>query len=136
MLKYLKINEVNSNLIFLFPITSGLFVRDYLYFALASFTLFASFIFHIYKNKQPQGLHVTKLRFADRAFALLSYFYMFYFVWRHPSHNQVLFYSLLVVTLVLYFLGKTQFGKKYQIHTHFHIAIVLVGGTIPLFSFL
>ena len=130
----MKLNEINSNLIFLFPIATSLLKEEFVYFLLSCSIFFASSLFHFYKYRNKKSFHMKLLQHLDRIVATLSYFYMFYFVFIFVTDNQMFFYSLLSLTVVMFFIGKSVFGKKYNIHSYFHIAIGLVAGSIPLFG--
>jgi hypothetical protein len=134
MTRLLKLNQVNSNWIFLFPVISG-FIKDrYIYSFLALCILVVSFCFHIYKHNHIEGVYIKHFKCLDISVATACYLYMFYFVKTFLTHNQFYFYTLLISTLALFFFGKTKLGLKYNIHSYFHIAIGMVAGLIPLFA--
>ena len=134
MTKIFKINEINSNVIFLFPIISGYVKRDYIYSLLALSIFIASFFFHLCIDKNPESHYIKYLRGFDIGVATVCYLYMFYFVYLFVPYYKSLFYSLLVLTVFIFFFGKKELGKRHNIHSYFHIAIGIVAGIIPLFS--
>jgi cation transport ATPase len=129
-----SLNEVNSNVIFLFPIASGL-IKGYITYAFLAWCIFiVSLCFHAYKYYVHNGLHLKHLRALDISMAITCYLYMAYFVTMFIDHNQLYFYGALIATVILFFFGKTKVGLRYNIHSYFHIAIGAVAGLIPLFA--
>ncbi len=133
MPRLFKLNEINSNWIFIFPVVSG-FLKGYMVYSFLSFCIFiASFCFHLYKYAHSNGRHINYIRSLDAFIATACYLYMFYFVKTLFVHNQSYFYILLTATVFLFFFGKTKFGVRYNVHSYFHLAIGMVAGCIPLF---
>jgi hypothetical protein len=134
MNRLLKLNEINSNWTFLFPVISGLLENHPLYSFLALSILVASFCFHVYKHGHNDSVYTKYLRGLDISVAIVCYLYMFYFVKTFLIHYQHPFYLLLVSTIFLFFLSKTKVGQRHNVHSYFHIAIGIVAGLIPLFT--
>jgi hypothetical protein len=134
MTRLLKLNEINSNWIFLFPVISGLLKNHPLYSFLSLCIFVASFCFHIYKYGYSNGAYIKHLRGLDISVATVCYLYMFYFVKTFLTHNQFYFYILIISTIALFFFGKTKLGLRYNVHSYFHVAIGIVAGIIPLFA--
>lgn len=137
MIQVFKLNEVNSNWIFLLPIITSYLKEDFIYCLLSVSIFIASFYYHFHKEKKTPNTsktHLSFLRLLDVSIAGLSYFYMFYFVHRYVDGAQNILYGLLLLTVIFYFVGKQEVGKKYNIHTYFHLAIGVVAGLIPLFG--
>jgi len=131
--RYFTLSEVNSNIIFLFPIASGL-IKGYITYAFLAWCIFiVSLCFHAYKYYVHNGLHLKHLRALDICVATVCYLYMTYFVATLLEHNQIYFYVVLIATIALFFFSKTNVGLRYNIHSYFHIAIGAVAGIIPLF---
>ena len=130
----MKLTETNSNLIFLFPIITSLLKEQFIYFILSFSIFFASSLFHFCKSRYKDSVHTNISRYLDRIVATLSYFYMYYFVFTFVTYGKTLFCVLLSLTIVMFFSGRSAFGKRHNIHSYFHIAIGLVAGTIPLFA--
>ncbi len=127
----MKLTEINSNIIFLFPIITSLLKREFLYFSLSISICIASYLYHYYKNNHHKNI-VNKLRYSDISIAILSYSYMFYFVSSFTTYKQFSFYILLFITICMYFIGKSSYGRQKNIHSYFHLAVGIVSGVIPL----
>lgn len=134
MTQIFRLNEVNSNFIFIFPIITSFLYKDFIYCFLSTSIFLASSGYHFYKEKKYSTAHVNLLRKFDIIIATLSYVYMFYFVYTYLDSGQNLFYFLLSATIVAYFVSKQELGKKYNLHSYFHLAIGTVAGLIPLFA--
>jgi hypothetical protein len=133
MTRLLKLNEINSNLFFVFPIITGYLSRDVIYFSLSASIFIVSFYYHFYKENNNNGLYVKYYRALDIFVATLSYIYMFYFIFMYVPEFKSTLYGLLIATIVAYLFSKRELGKKFNAHTYFHVAIGLVAGVIPLF---
>lgn len=134
MSKIFKLNQVSSNLIFLFPIITSYLRRDRIYFLLSIMIIIASTCYHFFKETNRNAFYLKYLLFADTCIAYTSYIYMFYFVHRLNSKNQFLLCTLLTLSIFVYLLGERRFAKKYDIHSYFHLVIGIVSGIIPLFA--
>ncbi len=134
MTRIFKLNEVNSNLFFILPIFTGYLSKDVIYFSLSVSIFIVSFYYHFYKENNSSGLYVKYYRALDILVATLSYIYMFYFIFMYVPEFKSTLYGLLVVTIISYFFSKRGLGKKFNIHTYFHVAIGIVAGVIPLFA--
>lgn len=134
MTRSIKLNEINSNIIFLFPLISGL-LKDYRVYSFLALCIFiASSCFHTYKLKNSKGRYIRHLRVFDISTATLCYLYMFYCVKTFLVHEQSYFYILLMATIFVFFFSKTELGIRQNMHSYFHIAIGMVAGLIPLFA--
>lgn len=132
---FMKLNEVNSNLIFLFPVVSAYLVSDIIYFYLSAAVLFASFYYHLYKNNYSStDLRLKILRGMAMLVAVTAYFYMFYFVYNYVISFKPILYLSLFLTISLYFFGRIKKYKNYNTHSYFHLFIGLVAGVIPILS--
>ncbi len=130
----MRLNEINSNLIFLFPIYSSLVKEEWIYFLLSVSIFIASSFFHFCKERNVKRSYIRFSRYSDIAIATSSYAYMYYFVYSYVTQGQFIFCSLLLLTILMFFFGKSSLGKRNNVHSYFHIAIGLVAGFIPLFG--
>ncbi len=124
-------NQVNSNVIFFFPIISSYLYGDKIYCLLSVMIITASTCYHFFATKNYFSIK-KYLLLIDRCIATTCYLYMFYFVNKF-GHNQFLLYTLLVFSILVYLLGERRFAEKYNVHSYFHIIIGIVAGIIPLF---
>lgn len=127
----MKLNEFNSNLIFIFPIVTGFITGIWMYVILSVSTFIASSLYHF--NKGNNGRHTDIYRSLDIVIAILSYFYMFYFISAYITADHTPFYAALFVSLVLFFAGKYK-NNNPRIHVYFHICVGTLSGVMPLFT--
>jgi len=128
----MKLNELNSNLIFIFPIVASLLKGDNIYLFLSISIFIGSSLYH-YVKENKRG-HLNVVRYIDIGTATASYLYMFYFVHTSVKSFQIILYVALAVTVLIFFIGKSKFGRERNIHSIFHILIGIVAGVIPLLS--
>lgn len=128
----MKINEVNSNYIFLFPIVMSLVSKEKIYLTLSISIFIASFMYHLLRKRDKKSTLARYAQYADRGVAVIAYLYMFFFIRNYSLLLQSIIYFLLIMTLLTYFYGKQK--DEDEIHTAFHIFIGIVSGLILLFK--
>ncbi len=128
-----KLTQVNSNLIFLFPIITSYLHKDTVYCVLSVLIFIASTCYHLALEKKLSNFKIKCSLCLDTCIAYTSYLYMFYFVNKSNGPNALLLYALLVLSIFVYILGERKFTQKYNIHSYFHLVIGCVAGIIPLF---
>ena len=128
----MKLNELNSNFIFIFPIVTSLLKGDNVYLFLSISIFIASSLYHYVKEKKR--VYLNFFRYIDIGIATASYLYMFYFIHTSVKSFQIILYVALAVTILIFFIGKSKFGRERNIHSIFQILIGIVAGIIPLLS--
>ncbi|OGI65229.1 hypothetical protein A3A95_03740 [Candidatus Nomurabacteria bacterium RIFCSPLOWO2_01_FULL_39_18] len=135
MSRTFKINQINSNLIFFFPIITSYLDGDAIYCFLSIIMIIcASTFYHFFREKKHSNFFIKFLRYADVCIASMSYLYMFYFVHSSNGNSKFFLYFLLALSIFTYILGEKRFAEKYNIHSYFHLFIGIIAGIIPIFA--
>lgn len=121
---------VSSNVFFLFPVVASIFKKEWIYCAISTAAIIASFTYH---NLRISGSHLPEYawaRTADWLVALCAYGYMYYFTFRKARPKRRMYLTVfLTATLVFFFYGFL-LGDYDTLHPLFHIAIGIVSGII------
>lgn len=124
---------LGSNLFFLLPVLGALYMREWIYFAIASSALVASSIYHYVAEYHSEKIRLHKIaRNADWFVAACAYAYMFYYIYAKVLPSLKLALALcLAATLAYFWYGYKIKGYK-KSHPIFHAITSVVSVLIVL----
>jgi hypothetical protein len=126
-MKLLHNYRIYNNLVFLIPVILGIYAEELLFTILSILILLGSTLFHLSLVKEHK--HTRKARILDICIAFSCYIYLLYFItYRNESSLQPLLYAALLLTLIVFMIGKQ--AKSDFIHAVFHTSIAVVAGII------
>lgn len=123
---------VSSNLSFLFPIIAAFIKKEWIYCAISTAAIIASFSYH---NLQIDGNHLPVYvwaRTADWVVALCAYGYMYYFIVKKARPKRRIYLTVFLIATLIFFFYGFLLGDYNALHPWFHIAIGVVSGLIVL----
>lgn len=119
-----------TNIFLWIPLFIALWKGEWIYFTIALCLSISSPIYHYLREHNSKSKVYTTAREMDWSFAILSYGYMFYFIFAKVAvEMRLLLSAMLFLTIVFFFYG-WKFGDYKKLHPWFHVVASLVSSVI------
>ncbi len=116
-----------SNIFLGLPVLFAGIYHEWLYLFFASGLFIFSPLYHWYKINKPKSL---LFKLFDWMFALGSFVYMYYYVYKHAPANYKIFLYIALSLVVLFFWYGWKRADYEKMHPWFHIIAPIVSSII------
>lgn len=126
----MKLNEINSNIIYLAPFFTAFYFKELAFMAISFLVFIISTSYHFVRGYDYEKRFVLILRSLDIFIAVYAYLYLTWYVNNYLKEFGLYIYSVMIVSVCVYFYGKTNRGGEKGVHKYFHLLTGLISLSI------
>ena len=119
-----------SNLFLFIPVIISAWKGEWVYFLIALGASISSSLYHYLRIYRFKSRFFKRIKEMDWIFAIISYAYMFYFIFKKVPSEFQLSLAVVLFTTILFFWYGFKKGNYMKLHPWFHIFASIVSGLI------